>query len=189
MVTITIGTGQIAKLQRALGHIKNGVPKALSPAINRALNTGRTVIKREIRKTYLIKAKDIPIQVKGSTRSTLGGEIIVRQGMLDLNKFAVRPMFPVRGKNRKPVWAQVRKGGGGTMPGAFVSAVPSGYVGPFIRKGSSRLPIQKLITIGAGIMASQPSVGPEANKAMGDALDKRLDHEMKRVLASAGGSS
>jgi hypothetical protein len=189
MVQITISSAQIAKLTRALGHIKNGVPKALSPAINRALNTGRTVIKREIRKSYVIKAKDIPIKVVGATRSTLGGAIIIQQGMLDLNKFPVRPMFPVRGKGRKPVWAQVRKGGGGTMPGAFVSAVPSGYVGPFIRKGSSRLPIQKLVTIGAPIMASQPSVGPAANKAMGDTLDKRLDHEMKRVLASAGGSS
>jgi hypothetical protein len=38
-------------------------------------------------------------------------------------------------------------------------------------------------------MASQPTVGPEVNKAMGDALDKNIDQQIKRVLAGAGGHS
>jgi hypothetical protein len=185
MVALTIDTRQLQKLQRALGHIKNGVPRALAPAINQALNKGRTEVKREIRKEYIIKAKDIPIRISGANRTRLGGSIIIEQGMLDLNKLRVTPMAPVRRKGRH-VFAQVRTGGGGVMPGAFVIAAGS-YVGPFVRRGPANLPIRKLITISAAIMASQPTVGPAVNKAMGDTLDKRIDSQIKRVLGSAGG--
>jgi hypothetical protein len=187
MVQIVVNAGQLRRLEGALRGIKDGVPRALAPAINRALDRGRTVIKREIRKEYVIKAGDIPIRVKGANRSTLSGQIIIKQGMLDLNKFIYSPRFPVFGKRRRPVFIQVRVGGGGTRSDAFVATMPSGYTGPFARKGPSRLPVKKLLSIGAPIMAGQPSVGPAANEAMGDALAKRIDHEMKRVLASAGG--
>jgi hypothetical protein len=179
---------QVDRAVRAVGHIKNGVPRVLAPAINRAAAKGKTEIKREIRKVYNIKAKDIPAEVHRATYGSLGAAIIVRQGMLDLNKFNYQPRFAPGGRMRRPLWAQVKKGGGGTIAGGFVADMPSGYSGPFIRAaGASRLPIHKLLSIGAGIMASQPSVGPAANKAMGDTMDKRLDHEIKRVLASAGG--
>jgi hypothetical protein len=182
MVAITFDASQLAKLEKQLAHIKKGVPKVLAPAINRALAKGKTEIKREIRKEYLIKAKDIPMTVKRATYGQLGGAIEVKQGMLDLNKFRYSPQFAPGGRMRRPLYAQVRVGGGGTMAGGFIATAGS-YSGPFIRAGASRLPINKLLTISAAIMASQPTVGPAANKAMGDTLDKRIDHELKRVLA------
>jgi hypothetical protein len=182
MVALSINAAQLAKLEKALAHIKNGVPKALSPSINRALNKGRTEIRREIRKQYLIKQKDIPIRVVGSTQSTLGGAIIIQQGMIDLAKFRITPHGFQRGRTKKPIHAQVRVGGGGTIGRAF-------WLPPdvYARKGAARLPIKKLLTISAAIMASQPAVGPAANKAMGDTLDKEIDRNIKRVMASAGG--
>jgi hypothetical protein len=77
----------------------------------------------------------------------------------------------------------VKVGGGGDLPGAFY--IPSG--GPYVRTSANRFPIQKLMTIGASIMASQPSVGPAVQKAMGDALATQIDVNIKRVLASGGG--
>ena len=196
MVELTIGTKQLAKLQRTMQGIKDGVPKVLVPAINRALASGRTAVRREIRKEYLIKQKDIPIKVAKASHSTLGGSVTVAQGMLPLDKFKLRPKFNLaswyagqtgvnitphvhRKRKAKPIFAQVKKGGGGTLRGGFY--IPQG--GPYVRRGSSRLPIKRLVTIGASIMAAQPSVGPAASKAMGDTLDKRLDHEIRRVLA------
>ena len=178
MVAIDIDASQLNKLQRALGHIKNGVPRALSSAINRALASGQTVVKREIRKDYLIKAKDIPTKIERATFGNLGGTIIIRSGMLPLSKFKVTGGFGCK----RTLFAQVKKGGGGYIPRAFMTS----FGGPFQRRGSSRLPIKRLMTIGAPIMASQPNVGPAANKAMGDTLAKRIDHEIIRVLNSAG---
>jgi hypothetical protein len=180
-VAITIHSSQLAKLQRTLGDIKNGVPKALAPAINRALASGKTVVKREIRKEYAIKAKDIPATVYRASYNRLSGQIRIDQGMLHLDKFKVRPTGVAR-KNKRGIFALVKRGGGGWIKSAF--NIPSG--GPYARIGPERHPIFKLATISAAIMATQPAVGPEVNKKMGDTLAKRIDHEMNRVLASAG---
>lgn len=179
MVAINIDARQIAKLQRALKHIKDGVPKALAPAINRALDKGRTTVRREIRKVYLIKSKDIPITVKGANVGRLSGAITLRDGMLPLSKFKIVPSGYRRKTFKGGIFAQVKKGKGGNIKHGFW--IPSG--GPFVRRGSARLPLKRLLTISAPIMASQPTVGPAVNKAMGETLAKRIDHEMNRVLA------
>lgn len=181
MVAIEIHTGQMARLEGKLTRIKNGVPKVLVPAINRALASGKTVVKREIREDYTIKAKDIPATVQRASYGNLTGSITISQGMLPLEKFNVRPRGVQRRKVKRPIFAQVKKGGGGFIPHAFF--IPSG--GPYSRIGPERFPIYKLSTISAAIMATQPAVGPAVNKKMGDTLDKRIDHELKRVLAGA----
>lgn len=187
MVEVTIQGGQMSQLRKAVRNIENGVPRVLTPAINRSLESGRTTVRREIRKVYVIKQKDIPVTIKRANKSNLQGSVVIEQGMLPLSKFNVRPMFPT--KRRRTVFAQVKKlGGMRKLPGAFVAEMPTGYTGPFIRAaGAGRLPVHKLLTIGAPIMASQPAVGPAVSKAMGETLAKRVDHELTRVLASAGG--
>jgi hypothetical protein len=182
-VELQIDARQMSRLFRAVGRIKDGVPKALVPAINRALDKGRTEVRREIRKEYLIKQKDIPIAMKRATRSRLAGEVRVEQGMLNLSKFKVVPRGVQKRKVKRFLRVQVKKGGGGTLRHAFF--IPSG--GPYSRIGPSRHPIFMLKTIGAAIMASQPSVGPAASQGMSDTLAKRIDHEIERVMVNAGG--
>ncbi len=210
MVAINIDSSDMKRIEKTLRGIKNGVPRVVVPAINRALSSGQTTIKRQIRNNYTIKYKDIPTKVRRATRHTTtgeaGGDITVKQGMLDLNKFPFTPKKPfslagwyakqtgvkitphpiVRRSARRIMHATVRKGGGGNIPHGFTAAMPSGYLGPFTRKGKERLPIKKRQAIGAPIMATQPGVGPVVNREMGDTLAKRLDHELKRVLDSAG---
>lgn len=179
---IEIDTKQLDFVRRSVRSIENGVPRVLAPAINRALSQGQTAVRREIRKDYVIKQKDIPTKVHRATRSRLTGEIRIEQGMLPAEKFIVRPMFPT--KRRRPLYVQIKKQGGGFVKRGFVS---NALRGPHQRTQTDRLPIRKIMTIGAPIMASQPGVGPAANKVMGDALAKRIDHELKRVMSSAGG--
>jgi Prophage minor tail protein Z (GPZ). len=182
-VAIQIDARQLKNLERKLGGIEKGVPKALAPAINTALAKGQTTIKREIRKEYLIKAKDIPTAIHRATYSSLNAHILVRQGMLDASKFVYRPKAVQKRKNKKPLFVQIKKSGGGFIARGFVSRL-----GPMQRRSfAPRLPIRKILTIGAAIMASQPNVGPAVNKAMGETLAKRIDYEMKRVLARIGG--
>jgi hypothetical protein len=181
---ITIDTRQMKHLTRALGHIKDGVPKVIVPAVNRALASGQTVIRREIRKIYTIKQKDIPTKVHRARYASPQGHIRIDQGMLGVDKFTYRPK--VRTSRRRDLFVQIKKGGGGIVKRGFVTNRMG--QGPFQRRSAApRLPIRKLLAIGASIMASQPTVGPAVNKTMGDTLAKRIDHELKRVLASAGG--
>jgi hypothetical protein len=179
---IEIDAKQLDFVQRAVKDIENGVPRVMVPAINRALSSGQTAVRREIRKVYTIKQKDIPTKIHRATRASLMGEIRIEQGMLGAEKFVYRPMFPT--KRRRQLYVQIKKGGGGFVRGGFVA---NKLRGPYQRKTTRSLPIRKIITIGAPIMASQPNVGPAANKVMGDALAKRIDHELQRVMSSAGG--
>jgi minor tail protein Z (GPZ) len=184
---LQIDARQLNKLTRAVADIKNGVPRVLAPAINRALESGRTTVRREIRKEYLIKQKDIPLKLWRANYTTLRGHIRIAQGMLDASKFVYRPRAVRRGKRQRPLFVQIKKGGGGFIARGFVAST-MGYTGPFQRRSRApRLPIRKVLAIGAPIMASQPTVGPAVNKTMGDTLAKRIDHEIKRVMASAGG--
>jgi hypothetical protein len=188
MVEIDIDATQLKQLQKTLLGIKDGVPRVVVPAINRSLYSGQTTIKREIRKVYTIKYSDIPTKVQPAKRSPAtgeaGGSVTVQQGMLELNKFAFTPRNP---GTRRVMYVTVKKGRRRPIPHAFTQRMPgSGYLGPFLRKGPARLPIKKLMTIGAPIMATQPTVGPAVAKEMGDTLDRRLDHELQRVLNSAG---
>jgi len=188
MVQITIDPKQLAKLTKAVDHIKNGVPRALTPAINRALASGKTVVKREIRKEYLIKAKDIPIALHKASYGKMRGEIVIKDGMMPLGNFKVSPKGVQKRKNKQIIKAQVkRSASGGPLPHAFNLSLGN-YTGPFMRyHGVGRLPIHRLLTISAPIMASQPTVGPAVNKVMGDTLAKRIDHEIVRLLEKAGG--
>jgi hypothetical protein len=178
MLVLNVHSDQIEKLTSSLFGIEKGVQKVMAPAINRALAKGRTTVKREIRKEYVIRAKDIPVAVTRASGTTdPHGQVMVRDGMLDLVKFKTKG-----GTRGRPVFAQVRKSGGRIIPGGFRAIKQL-----FIRRGRPRLPINKLLTIGAPIMASQPAVGPAVIKEMGDTLDKRIDHELKRVMTQAGG--
>jgi Prophage minor tail protein Z (GPZ) len=181
---VTIEARQMKQLQKALVRIKNGVPRVLVPAVNRSLASGQTAVRREIRKIYTIKQKDIPTKLHRARYASPEGHIRIDQGMLGVDKFTHRPM--VRTSRRRDLFVQIKKGKGGFVKRGFVTN-RIGY-GPFQRRSAApRLPIRKLIAIGAPIMASQPTVGPAANKVIGDTLAKRIDHELKRVLASAGG--
>src|SRR5215471_5651907 len=187
MVDIVINAEDMRKLARIPDRIKDGAIKALVPAINRALDGGRTVIRREIRKEYEIKQKDIPMTVHRASHKGVAyrGDIEIKDEMLDLSKFKVTPRGVQHSKRRRVIRVAVRKGALKALPGAFNVQASSGYLGPFVRKGHTRLPIKKLLAIGAPIMASQPSVGAEANKVMGDTFAKRLDHEIARVMTAA----
>jgi len=191
MVEIELDASAMLKLSKALDGIKNGVPRVLAPSINRSLNHGRTVIKREIRKDYTIKARDIPTVMHYATRERLGGAITIRSGMLDLMKFKVRPDMPPRQSgvavaNRRMVHAEVRVGRGGNLPHAFVARMPNAVVGVFSRVGKARLPIKRRLAIGAPIMASQPHVQDAAGKAMQETLIKRINSQVERLLSRRG---
>ena len=182
MVEIEISTEQLKKVFETMKNIRNGVPRVLSPSINRALTHGRTVIRREIRHDYVIKQKDIPINVRHASRETLNGEIVLKQGMLGLEKFKFRPTKP---GTKRIVHAQVRQGGGKDIPHGFVAHMQSGLTSVFTRRGRSRLPIRHRVTIGAPIMAAQPHVSEAATREIDASLKKTIEHNIEYVLSRA----
>jgi len=185
MVTLVVDFSQLEKHLKVLRDIKNGVPRVLVPTINRTLAAGQTAIKREIRKRYEIKYSDIPIKKETAHYGNLEGSLTLADHMMELGKFHISPRGVQKRRPLKPIFARVRVGKGGRLATGFMTGgLP--YAGPWRRVGKSRLPIKKMLTISAPIMASQPSVAPVIAKVMGDTFEKRLDHEIERVMQQSG---
>jgi len=183
MVEIELDAGAVKKVIKTIGFIKNGVPRVLVPSINRAVNHGRTVMKREIREDYTIKAADIPVRTRYANPLNLGGAVWIKQGMLGLEKFKHTPKNPP--KHPRMVHAEVRIGKGGNIPHGFVQRMPNAFVGIFTRVGKARLPIKRLLAIGASIMASQPHVRNKVISEMRSTFVRRMDYHMERLLKAA----
>jgi len=113
----------------------------------------------------------------------LGGAVWIKQGMLGLEKFKHTPKNPP--KHPRMVHAEVRIGKGGNIPHGFVQRMPNAFVGIFTRVGKARLPIKRLLAIGASIMASQPHVRNKVISEMRSTFVRRMDYHMERLLKAA----
>jgi hypothetical protein len=181
MIQVVIDTKALKRHARRLDKIKGGAPKAITSALARTMRSGRTEVTRQTRNIYLIKARD----VQGSLTTRLAGmqgEIRSKHsGMLPLIDFQVRPKKLYSGRL---LHATVKKGGGGTLGRAFVGAM-GGHIGVFARSTGKRLPVRELKAISAPIMISQEPVAEPAMEKMNEVFQKRIDHEIGRLLKSA----
>lgn len=182
MIDLQIDTNDLRKIEKTYRHIKDAMPRVLSPTINRTLNKGRTEVRREIRKDYVIKQKDIPVRVKGASRARLNGELIITSTMLPLAMFKIMPAGVQHRKRKQIIRAMVRAGHGGSLPHAFVAIMPSGHRGVFERVGKERLPIRELLAIGAAVMAKQPRIMQAVTKAMSATFQNELHRNAQRIL-------
>ena len=89
---IKIDEEKMANAQKALAGVKNGAPKAMSRAINRAAKFGKTRSSKLIRKAYTINAKAVnaATKVEPSTPVTLHGAISFKSRPKQLRNYAVK---------------------------------------------------------------------------------------------------
>ena len=181
-IKITAANEQIEKAMQMLEGIPGGAEKALSLAINRTLDSAKTEAVRAVSDEYTIKQKNVrpTLRVKKSNASTLEAEIISEGSNINLMEFKVSPRTDTTGNKRKPIRVQVKKGGGDTLTRAFVW---NGNV--FEREGNTRLPISRLFGPAAPVMLNNEQVVERVQKKAVETVEKRLDHEVGRLLDKA----
>jgi hypothetical protein len=149
--------------------------------MNRGVKSGLTAVSKGVREKFLISKGhlDSTFTQKFASAGDLRGEIRSKHtGMLPLADFRVRPK--TRPKRARALTATVRKGGGGTLGRAFWG---KGMV--LARSTDSAYPLVGLFAISAPIMVSQADVGEPAHDRIVEIFDKRLDHEMSRLMAKS----
>ena len=185
MIRLTLDSKGMAAIERKLSVVHKDAPKAISRAINRAIKAGATDVSKNVRAQFLIpKGKlDATFHFKNSTPGDLHGAIdSIYGGMLPASDFKLTPKSP-NPRRPRPVRLTVKKGGGGTISRAFIAQMQSGHTNAFRREGTARLPIKALYTISAPIMVGVAEVAEPAMDRMQEIFDRRLDHEMDRLLA------
>jgi hypothetical protein len=175
---ITIDAPTLKRIEKDLAKIPGGAQKVINRAVSYALRRGRTEVVRAATANYLIK----PGEVRASLTLQIErgqGAIESRSPNLPLNKFKISPPGPQqRRKHKRPIFATVRKGGGGEIAQGFVI----GGAGVFERTTSARLPIKKFYTIGAAVMVGARGTHEEIERAMQLALDGEIDRQAALLL-------
>lgn len=184
MIEITEDT--INRVQTILADVPRGAERALTNAINRSLTMAKSQSYKGVMAEYSIKRGVIKEYTSDSIEKASTGDIcgVVRFAgeQIPLYKYSgTRPSAPVKGK----VFA------GQKSPKAFEHAfytnVTASKAGIFEREGKSRLPITQIMGSSMRSMVSNAVVMEQVYEETQEMFDKRLEHEIERLLAGYGG--
>lgn len=184
---IELSVQQLEKIQEKLKDVPDKIPVVTARAINRAAEAAKTEGSKFIRETYYVKHSSVlrKIKIKKAYPADLVADIRVTGRPLSVINFRVRKNKPLPTRGKYAV-VRVKKGGGGPIKGSFVLTTTQGYTNVFTRVSRERFPLRSH----HGPSVPQMMGNEEGLKKMEDkareVLDKRLDHEIDRVL---GGSS
>lgn len=183
---IRVTSLQASKARNLLGRVPSELPKALARAINRASQAARTEAAKGIRQEYIIRHGDIvsatKIRTARADQKMISATIRIRGTRRELIFFRVSPKSE-SGRRPRRIRVAVKKGGLKPLPGAFVRrGTKSGNPHVFRREGKARYPVH--IVYGPSIpqMAANPKITEVVEQRARDMLDKRLGHEINRVL-------
>lgn len=181
-IQITAKSDEIEKAVKMLAGVPGGAQKALSLALNRSLDSAKSEAVRAVAEEYTVKQKQVrpTMRAKKSSASNLEAEIVSTGASLPLMEFKVAPRSDTTGNRRQPIRVQVKKGGGGKLTRSFIH---KGRV--YEREGETRLPIRPLSGPAVPVMLNNEQVVERVEKKAIETVEKRLDHEVGRLLDKA----
>ena len=172
--------------------------KSMASAINDALKTGKTTLKREICKIYNIKQKEVDAnsKVNRCTESNLkSGHIKVESRRLTIGTSTHFSHTPkgyisqrgIKVARRKEISVTVKKKSKKKMQHAFIanpSAVKGGNTMIWIREKKHIAPVR---TVSIPQMSSNSVVQNAVSKAMVEKYEQRFEHYWNRNMRVKGG--
>ena len=189
-IVVDVAEESLDRVTKLLAGINGGVYKAVGSALTRAAAAGKTVAKRAVSQEYTISQSEFLTQTKNINHfiRESSGEISVVFGF----KGYVIPLlkFNTRTNNNGQVVAQVKRSGAGDVLDRVFSAQSAvhGQRVIFEREGLSRLPSTELYGPATPqMMYSNEAVTDEIEQKMAETYEKRIDHEILRILNGWGG--
>lgn len=186
-LTVDIAEDSLDRVTKLLAGISGGVYKAVGSALTRAAAAGKTAAKQPVTREYSISQSEFLSQTRNINhfvRDTGGGLSVVfgfRGNVIPLMKFNTRV------NNSGQVVTQVkRSGAAATLDRAFTAQM-GGHRGIYERVGVKRFPVEELYGPATPqMMYSNEEVMDEIEDKMAETYEKRIDHEILRVLNGWG---
>lgn len=189
---IHVSETTINKMYALLTGIQDADKKVLKPAMARALMSGKTEAKRQAMQVYHVKAGDFNqnsyITYKGIKHHAEGemiGEISFAGTPIPLAKYKINPTSPAEGA--MPAAAALKANAPIPFDKAndvHVLQMQSGHIGIF--KGEDGK-IKELYGPSPPRMIENEEVRLKIEKKVDEVLNKRIEHEMERLLSKYGG--
>jgi hypothetical protein len=195
---------QTERAQKILSGVEGGAAKAIAAALSRALPAAKNAAESGIERVYNVKRTDYRGHSTITTRIETQGNMPVgyikfHGTQLPLYRFSVSPTVPTYSKERgsvltsqgwkrvfksMPVSAKIRRDGAMQKSGsAFIALMESGHIGVFDRVGNA---IQERMGLSAEQMVDNKEIRDDVLKTAEDVFDKRIDHEILRILNGWG---
>lgn len=213
IVTATVNSAAIDRASKLLAGIPNGFEKALRSAASRTASAVRTESTKAIRERYDITAenirakKNVSVKVTSSSAGTVA-TVKFKGTKIPLYRYnGTSPVNPTVDTSKttyvyingvkKPVHPSVAASAHqlkGTAPkkfqGAFVAEMKSGHIGIFERTGgvtaNGNDEIKEIQGSSVPQMLGNKQVQENVVKTAVSTFDKRLDHEITRILNGWG---
>lgn len=172
----------LQRLTALLSSIPGAIPKASHAALKRAGETAKTQAGRLAAAEYHISQGGFSANSKQKTTTSEAGMTIRYAGrVLPLLTFNTRY---TRGGGL--MFAQVRRdSGGGTLRHVFTANI-GGRLGAFERTTSNRFPVEGKYGPSTAHMMQNEKVTEEMGKTIQETYDKRIEHEITRILSGYG---
>lgn len=186
-LTVDIAEDSLDRVTKLLAGINGGIYKAVGGALTRAAAAGKTAAKQPVTREYSISQSEFLSQTRNINhfvRDTGGGLSVVfgfRGNVIPLTKFNTRV------NNSGQVVTQVKRSGvAATLDRAFTAQM-GGHRGVYERLGVKRFPVEELYGPATPqMMYSNEEVMDEIEAKMAETYEKRIDHEILRVLNGWG---
>lgn len=186
-LVVDIAEDSLDKATRLLAGIHGGVYKAVGNALTRAAASGKTAAKQPVTQEYAISQSEFLARTKNINhfvRESDGGISVVfdfRGNVIPLMKFNTR----INGSGQ--VVTQVKRSGSAETLNRAFSAQMGGHRGVYERTGPSRFPVKELYGPATPqMMYSNETVTDEIERKVADTYEKRIDHEILRLLNGWG---
>ena len=186
-VIVDVVEDSLDKATRLLAGINGGVYKAVGSALTRAATVGKTAAKQPVTKEYTISQSEFLVRTRDINhfvREDSGGLSVVfgfRGNVIPLMKFNTH----INGSGQ--VVTQVKRSGSAATLNRAFSAQMGGHRGVYERIGPSRFPVKELYGPATPqMMYSNEEVTDEIERKVADTYEKRIDHEILRLLNGWG---
>lgn len=208
MLDISISNETVNRLHAILDGVADADKRVLKPALARGLSAARAATVRETRKIYHISqaafknSSFVKIRNVAQTDSGITGSIQYSGRSIPLIRFNVTPKTPTLGK--EAVTVSVKKTENPVkLNNAFTAQMPTGHTGVFERKGTWAMStrknkgktgstmhnekIKELLGPSVPSMAGNTEVMDKVEARVNEVINKRIGHEMERLLGQYGG--
>lgn len=186
MVHVEVSRNALDHATRLLAGLPGGIEKALASAAKRAGTSAKTKAGQYAAAEYTITKSTFmgKTDVKSKSSASGGGA-----GMTIVFRGAVIPLieFNTRYSRGGSVQTQVKRSGSAAiLQHVFVNTI-FGKLGAFERLGSKRFPVEQKYGPSTAHMMQNEKVIEQMDKQIKETFEKRLDHEVMRILNGWGG--
>lgn len=192
-VTLRIDT---ASVERAVGDIKDGLPRVLTRVLNRSLGEVHTLVKRGVAADTGLPVGEVDKSLEEfkATHSNLVARLVVTGRRIPLITFKARGPEPSRGRGRGVTYS-IGRNARTRVESGFIATMKSGHRGVFARLSGQgpatglrvgRLPIVELKGPSLPRVLTNQWIAQGWDTRGQEIVEKNLDHEVAYLLERAG---